>query len=255
MRRLFVLFLGGTMTLLNQSCQKNALDKAETSPTETATVKAVVNAAGACLSAPFVDTWQTGSPIMYVTHGTSYVKYDLISLASMGSNQLSYGFPGIPFTTFDASFVDTWQNPGSPQLYVFSGNQYARYDLKTNAYMGVNTIVNGFPGVPFTSIDAAFVDTWQIPGSPQLYIFSGTQYALYDLKTNTYKGSNSIVSGFAGVPFTTFDAVYVDTWQIPGSPQLYIFKGNQYARYDLKTNTYKGMNSTAAGFPGLPICQ
>ncbi|MBC9909007.1 hypothetical protein [Chitinophaga varians] len=255
MKRLFVLFLGGTMALLNQSCQKNNLDKPETPPAGTSNVKAVVNAAGACLSAPFVDTWQTGSPIMYVAHGTSYMKYDLISLSPLGTNQLSYGFPGIPFSTFDASFVDTWQVPGSPLLYVFSGSQYARYDLKSSTYQGVNSIAYGFPGIPFSSIDAAFVDTWQIPGSPQLYVFSGTQYALYDLKTNTYKGVNNIVNGFAGVPFATFDAVYVDTWQIPGYPQLYIFKGNQYARYDLKTSTYKGMNSTAVGFPGLPICQ
>lgn len=49
-------------------------------------------------------------------------------------------------------------------------------------------------------------------GMPQLYLFSGSEYARYDILQNKYEGKASISQGYAGVPFSTIDAAYVDTW-------------------------------------------
>jgi hypothetical protein len=100
---------------------------------------------------------------------------------------------------------------------------YARIDLTTNEFKGTNSIANGYPGVPFTTIDAAYVDQWHYNNTPQLYLFSGTQYARIDLTTNEFKGTNSIANGYPGVPFTTIDAAYVDQWHYNNTPQLYLF--------------------------------
>jgi hypothetical protein len=102
-------------------------------------------------------------------------------------------------TCFDACYIDTWFYT-SPQLYIFSGSQYARYDVKANRFEGANSIANGYPGVPFSKFDACYIDTWSY-ATPQLYIFSGSQYARYDVKANRFEGVNSIAKGYTGVPF------------------------------------------------------
>jgi hypothetical protein len=160
------------------------------------------------------------------------------------------GLRSITQGRFNGTYVDIW-NYSTPQLYIFNGSQYARYDVLTNTFMGTNSITAGYAGVPFATIDAAYVDTWHY-STPQLYLFSGTQYARYDILTNTFMGTNSITAGYAGVPFATIDAAYVDTWNY-STPQLYLFNGTQYARYDILTNTFMGTNSIAAGYAGVPF--
>ncbi|MCW3464980.1 hypothetical protein [Chitinophaga nivalis] len=253
MKKLLLLILAGSLTFVHQSCQKsNLTDQPIEATTNTVSAKVSTKAAGACFSAPYVDTWHYPTPQLYITHGNQYARYDVLTNTYKGVNSLAAGYAGVPFSSFDAAYVDTWHY-ATPQLYIFSGNQYARYDIQTNTFKGVNTIAAGYAGVPFSSIDAAYVDTWHYP-TPQLYLFSGTQYARYDILTNTFKGVNSISAGYAGVPFSTFDGTYVDTWHYP-TPQLYIFRGNSYARYDILTNTFKGVNSTANGYAGIPFCQ
>jgi hypothetical protein len=102
----------------------------------------------------------------------------------------------------DAAYVDTWHYNNTPQLYLISGSQYARYDILNNKFMGVNSIKNGYTGVPFTKIDATYVDTWHYNNTPQLYLFSGSQYARYDILNNKFMGVNSIKNGYTGVPFS-----------------------------------------------------
>ncbi|RBL89786.1 hypothetical protein [Chitinophaga flava] len=250
MKRLFALVISGSMVLINQSCQKSNM-KEETPTVKNSTLNAGVSAkaVGSCFSATYIDTWHYPTPQLYIFHDNQYARYDVITNTYNGVNSIS-AYAGVPFSSFDAAYVDTWSYP-TPQLYIFKGNQYARYDILTNTYQGVNSL-SAYAGVPFTSIDAAYVDTWNYP-TPQLMLFSGTQYARYDILTNTYKGVNNIASGYPGVPFSTFDATYVDTWNYP-TPQLYIFRGNQYARYDIPTNSYKGVNTTAA-YTGVPFCR
>lgn len=179
---------------------------------------------------------------------TSVKKGETGSSVSKPSTQ---GNRSITQGRFNGTYIDYWHYGGTPQLYIFHNNQYARYDVITNTFMGTNTIAAGFAGVPFASIDAAYVDLWNY-ATPQLYLFSGTSYARYDILTNTYMGTNSIAAGYAGVPFSTIDAAYVDTVSY-STPQLYLFNGTQYARYDILTNTYMGSNSIAAGYAGVPF--
>ena len=101
---------------------------------------------------------------------------------------------GIAYAGIDATYVDVWHYE-SPQLYLFSGNQYTRYDIIPNKSMGTNTISRGYPAVPFSKIDAAYVDIWHYK-TPQLYVFSGNQYARYDILSNTLMGINTISRGY-----------------------------------------------------------
>ena len=48
-------------------------------------------------------------------------------------------------------------------------------------------------------------------------------------------------------------ATYADMWHYV-TQQLYIFHDNQYARYDVLTNTYQSVNGVSNGYPGVPFC-
>lgn len=208
------------------------------------------NAGGAIpkVDATYVDTWHYATPQLYMIGGSSYARWDVKSNTYEGANDLSSGYPGVPFDSFDTTYVDTWSY-STPQLYIFHGDSYARYDIRSNQFMGVNTIAAGYPGVPFPEFDATYVDTWSYP-TPQLYIFHGDSYARYDIKANQFMGVNTIAAGYPGVPFSEFGATYVDTWSY-ATPQLYIFRGGRYARYDIKANRFMGVNSITADYPGV----
>ena len=151
---------------------------------------------------------------------------------------------------FNAVYVETTNYP-SPHLYIFNGAQYAVYDLKANQYKGANGLAKGYKGIPFSEIDATYVDTWSYP-TPQQYIFSGSQYVRYDIKSGAFSGVVSIQNGYKGLPFGKIDAVYVETTNYP-TPHLYFYSGSQYAVYDLKANKYKGVNSLTKGYAGIPF--
>jgi hypothetical protein len=201
-------------------------------------------------NATYVDIWHYSTPQLYIFNNSQYARYDVLTNTFMGTNSIARGYAGVPFAAIDAAYIDTWHY-STPQLYLFSGNQYARYDILTNTFMGTNSIASGYAGVPFATIDAAYVDTWHY-STPQLYLFNGTSYARYDILTNTFMGTNSIANGYAGVPFATIDATYVDTWHY-STPQLYLFSGDNYARYDILTNTFMGTNLISNGYAGVPF--
>ena len=205
-----------------------------------------------CIDACYVDTFHYETPKLYLFKGSQYVRCDILTNKYEDINAISKGYPGVPFTEIDASYVDTWHYP-TPKLYLFRGNQYVRYDILTNTYEDINTIVKGYPNVPFSTIDAAYVDTWHY-STPKLYLFKGSQYVRYDILTNTYEDINTIAKGYPGVPFTTIDASYVDTWHF-STPKLYLFKGSQYVRYDILTNKYEDINTISKGYPGVPFCK
>ncbi|HRH03131.1 MAG TPA: hypothetical protein PLN13_04800 [Bacteroidia bacterium] len=204
-----------------------------------------------CVRASYIDTWSYATPQLYIFNGTQYARYDVKANKFEGVNDIAKGYPAVPFSNFDAGYIDTWSY-ATPQLYIFNGTQYARYDVKANKFEGVNDIAKGYPGVPFSKFDACYIDTWSY-ATPQLYIFNGTQYARYDVKANKYEGVNDISKGYPGVPFSKFDACYIDTWSY-ATPQLYIFNGSKYARYDVKANKFEGVNDISKGYPGVPFC-
>ncbi|NII25995.1 hypothetical protein HB364_12945 [Pseudoflavitalea sp. X16] len=249
-KHLTTLFFG-SLLLLTFSCKKSdlAAPQAAEAARETPTKNANRSVTQGRFNGTYVDTWHYSTPQLYIFKDSLYARYDILTNTFMGTNTIAAGYAGVPFATIDAAYVDTWHY-STPQLYLFSGNQYARYDILTNTFMGTGPL-SAYTGVPFSSIDAAYVDTWHY-STPQLYLFKGSQYARYDILTNTFMGTNSIAAGYAGVPFSSIDATYVDTWHY-STPQLYLFSGNDYARYDILSNTFMGTNSISAGYAGVPF--
>ena len=196
------------------------------------------------VQAAYVDMWHYQTPQLYLFKDTHYERYDLFASMSIGLNKITKGYPGITFETIDAAYVDA-RNSESPQLYLFSGVRYCRYDIRANKMVGVNTIKNGYPGLPFKTIDAAYVDSRNL-GKPKLYLFSGSRYARYDILNDRYKGSNDIAKGYPGVTFKFIDAAYVDVSK-PEGPQLYLFSGSNYARYDICTDKIIEINTNSKG--------
>ena len=192
------------------------------------------------VQAAYVDVRHYQTPQLYLFKDTHYERYDLFASMSIGLNKITKGYPGIAFETIDAAYVDA-RNSESPQLYLFSGVRYCRYDIRANKMVGVNTIKNGYPGLPFKTIDAAYVDSRNL-GKPKLYLFSGSRYARYDILNDRYEGSNDIAKGYPGVTFKFIDAAYVDVSK-PEGPQLYLFSGSNYARYDIRTDRIIEINT------------
>ncbi|MCW3462516.1 hypothetical protein [Chitinophaga nivalis] len=253
-RNLVLLILSGSMALLWASCQKNELNHSTEAALSDKTAAVQVSKKGpqSCFSGTYIDTMHyNNTPQLYIFNGNQYTRYDVLANTFNGVTSIS-NYPNMPFGSIDASYVDYWHYGGRPQLYMFSGNQYARYDMKNNSFEGTTAITN-FPNMPFTSVDAAYVDTWHYGGRPQLYLFSGNRYARYDILANTFEGTTSITN-FPNMPFTSVDAAYVDTWHYGGRPQLYLFSGGIYARYDIWANTYEGVNTVASGYAGSPFC-
>ena len=118
------------------------------------------------------------------------------------------------------------------KVYFFRGNQYLRYDIKTDRVdddypKPINQI--NWSGLPWTSgIDAAV--NW---GNGKVYIFKGNEYVRFDIKTDKVdpgypKTINQTT--WPGLPWVDgIDAAV--NW---GNGKAYIFKGDQYVRYDLK---------------------
>gem|GEM_PF-5046274 len=243
-----MLMLGASMALLSQSCSKGN-DKPETPGNKPTTLLPD----SACYRATYTDVWHYTTPQLYIFHGNQYARVDLLTHTYKGLNPISAGYPGVPFTSFDAVYANIWIDPMAPKLIIFSGKQVARYDIKSNTYLGLDSISHAYPGVTFTSIDAAYVDTVTY-STPQLYLFSGTQYARVDIPTNAFKGITDIASHYPGVPFSTFSATYVSTW-FSTTNKLIIFSGTQHATYDIKANRFEGVTSNSADYPGVPFCQ
>ncbi|GAA2724979.1 hemopexin repeat-containing protein [Actinocorallia aurantiaca] len=111
---------------------------------------------------------------------------------------------------------------------------------------------SGLKGTVFASgIDAACA----VPDSTtDLYLFKGDQYARY--RTSEEKitsGPKAIATGWSGLKGTVFASGIDAACAVPGSTtDLYLFKGDQYARY--RTSEEKitsGPKAIATGWPGL----
>ncbi|SHK74963.1 hypothetical protein SAMN05444266_10117 [Chitinophaga jiangningensis] len=260
MKKLLVLVFAASMALLHQSCEKSMQnDPLAANNTllndSTGTNPPILDTACLNPDATYVDTWHYATPQLYIFKGTNYGRYDLTTHTYAGLNTIADGYKNVPFSTFDAVFVDVWSD-SVPKLMIFSGNKVAKFDILNNIYEGVDSISSRYPGLPFTSVDALFVDTvtTYYNKQPQLYIFSGTQYARIDMNTNTYKGLNSNALGFENAPFYTYRAMYVDRWSF-GSPQLVMFNGTQNARLTYPYYNFVSSSSNTLTYPGVPFCQ
>jgi len=84
-------------------------------------------------------------------------------------------------TLFQAPRIDALLSWRADKVYAFSGTNYYRYDLKTNAMDPgyPRPIAGNWQGLPFQTIDAAV--NWQ---NGKAYLFSGGYYVRYDIATD-----------------------------------------------------------------------
>lgn len=183
----------------------------------------------------------------YFFEGNQYFGYD------WKTDEIDYGYPlaltAWKLTGSFASGVDAALNGAGKyagKAYFFKGNQYTRYDWKTNS------IDAGFPAAlslwnlpaPFSSGVKATTNG-QLKYAGKAYFFRGNQYVRYDWATEKVDFQGALTAWNLPAGFANgVDAAINGTGKYAG--KLYFFKGNQYVRYDWKTE------KVDAGYP-LPI--
>jgi hypothetical protein len=138
-----------------------------------------------------------------------------------------------PWTSGSDAIVDY----SASKLYMFSGNQYLRYDRAADAVDAgyPKTLPGGFGNWPatWTSVDATVKWT-----NGKVYMFRGSEYIRLTNTTVDAGYPKPISSGW-NIPWTTgFDYVF----RLP-SGKAYFFKGSEYVRYDIAAD------ATDAGYP------
>ncbi|TDB45722.1 fucose-binding lectin II [Photorhabdus khanii] len=126
-------------------------------------------------------------------------------------------------------------------LYFFKGSQYLKFDIaKAQVSEGPKPIVDGWPGLKGTEfengIDAAteWVDTKQ----DIVYFFKGSHYIKYTVSSHTiYMNTISAGWGTTGkyaAYSNNLDSVIL--WRNIAGYFIYLFKNNNYIRYNTKTS-------------------
>lgn len=145
---------------------------------------------------------------------------------------------------------------GNEFVYLFKGNQYILYDLTKDKQLDNYPLPlnnSTWPGLPWTSIDAAFTN----PLDKNIaYIFKGNEYIAYNLKEDrVFDGyPYKISSTWTGLTFSSIDAIIPTNGNI-----VYFVKGDQYTAYDMKADRacagypYKFNSSTWPGIPWTSI--
>jgi hypothetical protein len=152
---------------------------------------------------------------------------------------------------FDAALTTPADNPWT---WVFRGGQCLRLHPVDGTIGELTTIAARFPGLSaiFTQgLDAALPG----PGANEVYLFSGDQCALYDLRvpalveakpiTEMWNGLTAEAPEFAGgLGAATYD---------PESGRCYLFRGGEYAQGMLATATIDQAAAPVGGaaWPGL----
>jgi len=122
-------------------------------------------------------------------------------------------------------------------VYFFKGDQYSRYDLKTDRVEAgwPKKIEDEWEGLFPRGIDAAISD-----GGTRIYFFKGEQYSRYDLAEDRVQPGwpKKIRDEWAGLFTSEIDAAF----DFPKN-KVYFFKGPDYSRYDMK------QDKVEAGWP------
>lgn len=177
---------------------------------------------------------------------TCYHCYDLDKHETVASPQpIEDRWPGlfsVGFERVDAAFLGKYLV--SPEgenldrkLFFFNRDKYVRWDVDAGAIDPgyPRLIAEGWPGVPFSRLDAAInVDPVSV------YFFCGPEYVRFNTLTNRVDDGypDLVRRRWAGVTFDRIDAATY--W---GNAKVYFFRGSQYIRYDTV------MWRADAGFP------
>jgi len=141
-----------------------------------------------------------------------------------------------------------------PRVYFFKADKYIRFDIPTNRVddgypLPIAGLWPGFAEAGFgDSIDAAV--NWDYVNPNYLakaYFFKGDQYIRYDIPMDKVDPGYPlpIAGNWPGFTEAGFDST-IDAALNYGNGKAYFFKGDQYIRYDIASDTVD------AGYP-LPI--
>ena len=180
---------------------------------------------------------------LYFLRNRNYSSFDVESGQSRKEQTIDSKWPELKacgFHHIDACLSGTHmggeeQNRLTNQVFFFSGNYYVAMDTKTNKFGKRKEIAEGWPGVPFTRIDAALHFDQE-----SVYLFSANQYVRFDIKQNKVdEGYPALISErWVGVNFAKLDAAIY--W---GNGKVYFFREDRYVRYDVSNY------STDPGYP------
>ncbi|MFD3701022.1 hemopexin repeat-containing protein [Streptomyces sp. NPDC058646] len=147
-------------------------------------------------------------------------------------------------------------NDAHKDVYLFKGEQYLRYDVRTEGVTsGPKDIAEGFPGLESTAFTRGVDATCAVPGkSTDFYLFAGAMYVNYNNHEDEIKwGPRKIAEAFPPLAGTIFERDIQAACPVPGhGTDLYLFKGDQYVRYNAHYDRIiRGPLSIAAGWPQL----
>ncbi|SDH83799.1 Hemopexin [Sinosporangium album] len=141
------------------------------------------------------------------------------------------------------------------EIWFFHDGYYVRFNTPNNVISHVTTpIADGWRGLKqykdfSRRIDAAL----NKPGTSQAWLFHGHSYLTYDIENDSvYSGPYLIENGWPGLKSAGFDHVDAAVL-VPGeSDRAWLFKDDQYLRYNLTSNqVILGPKPIADGWAGL----
>jgi hypothetical protein len=162
----------------------------------------------------------------YVTKYHNYYKEVVAGYPKL----LSSVWNSFPFTSVDAAL-----NFENGYVYFFSGNMYTKYNLSTQNQE------DGYPhtidwGWNVNSIFNSGIDAAVNNGTSYVYFFKDGNYTKYDVvsKTEVLGYPHTISWGWYGDGMYTSD---IDAAISLDATYLYMFKGEEYIKYNLSTKT------------------
>jgi hypothetical protein len=186
--------------------------------------------------------WGNGKA--YLFKGNQYIRYNVAA----GKADVGYPLPiknYWPGLDAFADGVDAAVNWGNGKAYLFKGNQYIRYDIAADkADVGYPLPIKNY----WSGLDAfadVFLDAAVEWGNGKVYLFKGNQYIRYDIAADKADAGYPLLikNNWSGLDAFADGVDAAVNW---GNGKIYLFKGNQYIRYDIFAD------KADAGYP-LPI--
>jgi hypothetical protein len=143
-------------------------------------------------------------------------------------------WPGLP------TYLDAATFNGSNKYLFFKRDKYWSWDIHSKQLdlSSGNNISNGFPGLP-NNLDAAVFVPYEISKrANKIYFFRSSEYWRWDVTNNKMDPGypKSLEDGWPGLPISINMAVYGGAMKNAIDSKLYLFRGNRYWRWDLKTD-------------------
>lgn len=173
------------------------------------------------LSAQIEAAFTLSENVVVFISGDRVVKFNMVTNMEESNALLGQGaLPGISFSKIDAAL-----NFGNGKVYLFSGENYIRFDVATyKADEGYpKRTADYWPGVNFQEIGAAM--NW----TKRSYFFSEGYYSKYLLSENKVSEGypkKLSESSWPGLIFPKVDAAF------SRNGKTYFFSGNEFAVYD-----------------------